>query len=112
MSSSIESMTTRAPISRISAITSRPERRAELDVEHHDVGGQPAREPDGLSGIAALAHDVELAAVAEQSRHTRAHDRVVIDEEHANHVATIAVGSGTAATGPPGGGPVQRGHVG
>jgi hypothetical protein len=67
-------------------------RRTEVDIEDHDVGVQPACGAHGLARICALADDLELVTVAEQPRHTGPDDRVVIDQQHSDHGATITHG--------------------
>ena len=54
-------------------------------VEADDVGAQLLGLGDRLAAVAGLAHDLEPVGLREQRRDAATHDRVVVDEEDADH---------------------------
>jgi hypothetical protein len=68
------------------------------DVEEDDVGLERARAEDRVFCVTRLADDLDVLFVVEQHSQSGPHDRVVVDDDDADHS-----GTSTASVVPPSG---------
>jgi len=63
-----------------------------LDVHQDDVGTSPARELDGVATVDRLADDVEVGLQLEDRAKARAHERLVVGDQHGDRHRRDATG--------------------
>ena len=71
------------------------------DVHQHDVGGELARLLDRLQAVGGLADDVEVVLGVEDHPEARAHERLVVGDQHphrAHAAASTVVSSATSGS--------------
>ena len=75
---------------------------AQRQVEDDDIGLQGARPLERVAHARGLTDDLDLAARLEHPLDAAAHELVVVDQEHADHAASIRVSKRTRAPPPAG----------
>ena len=87
-----------SPVGRSRRHTSRPSMPGQHQVEHDQVGGRLAHEPQRRLAVGGLDHLVPVGA--EVGHHDLAHGRVVVDDQHARqgrHLPPVAAGPHAAS---------------